>query len=281
MTEDIHLDIAHHARREYRYGKQIRVHPWLGPTLNTCKIVYDPQHLLDFIQASVRGQFDRAEYVFERAQKQYHQARKIWNNQQDLSDDDAQDQSQTAAISYLRALGHAANAIASLSGPPLTERRLLLQFQSRAEAIGKPGLHSGLLGLLGAPNLQEAEYQQLVDLWTQMYQECAKNELSSRLHLARKAYYAKAFAALLKQQIGEAILWPLSRTATLAMELMGQKSQAYQLGSQLLAYLGLQGEALGERMLALDAYLDLIEETLEQWAEANGVVTPFNRTVNF
>ncbi len=56
-------------------------------------------------------------------------------------------------LKYLKAVNHAANAIAVLNGAPLAERRFLLQFPARAEAAGRPGLAAGLLSLLGAANM--------------------------------------------------------------------------------------------------------------------------------
>ncbi len=149
LNDEIHLDIAHHLQSDYRYGKQVRVHPWLGPTLNSCQILHDPRHFLDFIQASVRGQFDQADYVLERTRRQLEQARNIWNNYQPYGANPVIEDPLEFVCSYVRALGHTANAIASLSGPPLPERRLLLGFKERCEVIGKPGLYFGLLGLLG------------------------------------------------------------------------------------------------------------------------------------
>ena len=50
----------------------------------------------------------------------------------------------------MKSLFHALNAVAELSGPPIQERRLLLEFPARAEAAGKPGMAAGAFGLLGA-----------------------------------------------------------------------------------------------------------------------------------
>ena len=67
ITDEIHLDIVNHQQQDYRDTRQVRIDPWLGPILNSCKIMHDPQHYLDFIQASVRGQFDRPDHVNQRA----------------------------------------------------------------------------------------------------------------------------------------------------------------------------------------------------------------------
>jgi len=44
LTEEVHLDILHHLQDDYRQGRELRVHPWMGPTLNNAKPIYDPRH---------------------------------------------------------------------------------------------------------------------------------------------------------------------------------------------------------------------------------------------
>lgn len=271
LSEDIHLDIAHHAQSDYRHGKQIRVHSWLGPTLNTAMVLHDPSHMLDFIQASVRGQFDRADYIYERAQHQNAQARKIWRSYQPYGGSPVIENPIKCAHSYVRALGHAANAVASLSGPPLTERRLLFEFQAHAEAAGRPGLYPGLLGLLGWHNLRQADLKEMIAAWMELYQRLPEETTPARLHLCRQNYYSAAFQAMLESEKPEAILWPLVRTTTLGMQIQAEDKTVTEKGWALLGYLGLSIASLHERLAALDAYLDLVEETMEEWAQANGV----------
>jgi hypothetical protein len=129
LTDEIHLDIAHHARSTYRHGRDLRQHAWLGPTVFSCKVLYDPQHFMDFTQASVRGQFNRAENVLGRARRQAEHARQIWL---DLHNQAGEPGLEQVAL-YLRAVEHAGNAVASLNGPPLTERRFLMRFPGRVE----------------------------------------------------------------------------------------------------------------------------------------------------
>jgi len=134
LSDEVHLDIAHHLHRDYRNTRQLRLHPWLGPTIKDCRILHDPQHFLDFTQASVRGQFDRPDYVLERSRKQLESARQIW-----LSLHEAHpDPSPKDIVSYLRALENAANAVAGIYGSPLTERRFLLRLPARCEAAIQP-----------------------------------------------------------------------------------------------------------------------------------------------
>lgn len=267
LTDEVHLDIAHHAQKEFNQVRRLRTHPWLGPTLATCKVLYDPQHFLDFTQASVRGQFDRADYVLERARLQAEHARQIWLAfyRQAPSEPGPRELGQ-----YLRAVSHAANAIASLDGPPLTERRLLLEFPKRAQGVGKPGLYFGLLGLLGAPQVDAATLRLWLDDWQAALEQVGENP-PARLHPARLAYYRRAFEALLEGAEALAVLWPLLRTWTEAADRLPPGSAAPEAWAAAMQRLGLGQAGFASRVEALDAFLDMVEETLENWGRAAGV----------
>jgi hypothetical protein len=266
LTGEVHLDIAHHGQKEYRQGRQLRTHPWLGPTLKTCTLLHDPQHFMDFTQASVRGQFDRADHVFARARRLADQAREIWSDYQTQPVDPGP----LAVAGYLRAVGYAANAIASLNGPPLTERRFLLHFPRRAAAVGRAGLYAGLLGLLGAPNIVTNTLGEWLLAWQAAYESIPPSQAPARLHPERKLYYLRAFQALLSGAQPEAVLWPLLGTWTLAASLLETASPELEAWQQAFTQLGLLEEAFNEHLAALDAYLDLVDETLEQWALQHG-----------
>jgi hypothetical protein len=266
LTDELHLDIAHHAQREYRDPRRLRVHSWLGPALKTCKVMHDPQHFLDFTQASVRGQFDRSDNVLQRARVQMEQARQIWLGFQ-AEPLEAGPQSLSA---YLRAVGLAANAIASLSGPPLTERRFLVNYPGRAEAVGRPGLYAGMLGLLGAPRLAGSALADWLPVWLAAYEALPSTAAPARLHSNRRIYYQRAFESMLSGLHPELALWPLLRTWTMAAGLLESDSPHLKTWGQAMGQLGLTGQAFEERVEALDAYLDLVDETLENWARANG-----------
>ena len=68
-------------------------------------------------------------------------------------------------------------------------------------------------------------------------------------------------------------MWPFLRTWTMAIRRLAPDSPAYEVWRRATLQLGLLGDAFGERMAALDAYLDLIEETLEMWARQSGAWT--------
>ncbi|HJW27919.1 MAG TPA: hypothetical protein VJ508_01585, partial [Saprospiraceae bacterium] len=80
ISDEVHLDISHHSHRLYRQPRELRLHPWLGPAIYGCKIMHDPQHFIDFVQASVRGQFTSPQNVIARVRKQAEHAREIWES---------------------------------------------------------------------------------------------------------------------------------------------------------------------------------------------------------
>jgi hypothetical protein len=266
LSDEAHLDIAHHYEREYRQPRHLRADPWLGPTLNACKALYDPRHFLDFTQASVRSQFDRPDTVLQRARSSAGRSRQIWTDLQMLPGEPGAKEFN----SYLRAIGHVANAITGLNGPPLTERRFLLGFPARAAALNRPGLYAGLLGLLGAPNISTDTLWGWLAMWQTAYHTLPAEKTPPRLHLDRSAYYHKAFEALLSNPQPQAVLWPLLRTWSLAASLLPPQSDEFRDWHEAVTQAGLLGPNFAERLEALDAYLDLVDETLEEWARANG-----------
>lgn len=266
LTEEVHLDIAHHDRSEYRRTRELRVHPWMGPTIFRCKILHDPQHFMDFTQASVRGQYNRPENVLARSQGQAEHARQMWFELQALESTPDLEEVRT----YLRAVEHAANAVASVTGPPLTERRFLLRFPARAQAIGRPGLYPATLGLLGAPNLDADTLKTWLGDWGRAYRAIPADSVPARLHPDRQAYFQRAYEQIVSGKSPHDVLWPLVRTwADVMAHLSGEASER-DVWAGCFEQLGLYGSGFKQRVAALDAYLDMVEETLEAWANANG-----------
>lgn len=267
ISDEIHLDIAHYPQQEFRNGRNLRQHPWMGPTIFDCKVLHDPQHFMDFIQASVRGQFHRPDYVLGRARLQFEHARRIWL---EYATNPPQQPAPRDVVKYLRAIEHAANAVASLTGSPLTERRLLINFPARAGAAGRPGLQAGLLGMLGAPHVDVPAVHSWLDAWQAAWLAQPEEGRPERLHPARVVYYRRAFEALLDGAQPMAALWPLLRTWTLAAGRLAPDDPARQAWQSAGEQLGLLGAGFAERVEALDAFLDGVDETLERWGQERG-----------
>jgi hypothetical protein len=266
LTDDVHLDISHHNQDLYRHGRELRVRPWMGPTLNSARPIHDPRHFLDFTQASVRGLFGRDDYMEQRAQTLYDRAREDWFGLQSVTTTaDPQ-----LVTSYLKIAENAANSLALMVGEPLTERRFLLGFSRCAQAHGEPLMVNGLLGLLGGHRVEVEQIQSWLADWSQAYDALSEETRPVRLHPDRKDYYQKAFDVMIAGDEPKAVLWPLLNTWTLAASALSTGDPAYQGWQAACQHLELISSDLSERMAALDAFLDQVEETISKWVPGTG-----------
>lgn len=267
LTDEVHLDIAHHDQGDYRDTRSLRVHPWMGPTLTSCEVYFDPGHFMDFTQASVRGQFDQPEYVIQRARTQADSARQMW-----FKYEYEQPEVGPAEISdYLYAIWNAGNAIASLSGAPLTERRYLLKLPQRTDVLGRPELFAGFMGLLGAENIDFEGIKEWLPKWEAAYDMLEENKIPARLHPVRKHYYLKAFEAILAGDQPGAVLWPLVTTWTSIVSNLPGDSSIMEDWCTIFQKLGFLESGYKERIQTLDAFLDQVEELIDDWARSQGI----------
>ncbi len=266
LSDEVHLDISHHSHRIYRQPRELRLHPWLGPAIYGCKIMYDPQHFIDFTQASVRGQFNAPQNVISRVRKQAEHSRQMWES---LSERSGPPGAEEVRL-YLRVLEHAAQAVAGLSGQNLTERRFLMELPQRADAVQRPGLMPGLLGLLGATGVVMGEVRSWLAEWEKAYFALPAEATPIRLHPHRFPYYARAIDEMLGGANAATAVWPLWHTWTLAMCCMPAGADGYAAWEAAGTKLGLLGEGFGNKVRGLDAYLDQVEDVLDSWARENG-----------
>jgi hypothetical protein len=265
LTPEISLDIIHNPRSEYEKPKELRVHPWLGPELYDSLPLFGTQHFFEFLQAGVRAGYKDPINVLARARQNAKRARQIWDGLQQN-----QDAGPAFLLSYLKAVEHAANAIALLSGAPLAERRFLLQFQERAGAAGAPGLAAGLVGLLGGAHVDTATLREFMTGWEATFVDAADRDLAHpSIKAPRLAYYKLAFEEMLAGESPRSVLWPLVITWTRAAAVVPPTHQSK--WQEACETLGLAGVVFTERMEGLDLFLDSIEEVLNKMAARNGV----------
>ena len=267
LTDEVHLDIAHHDQKDYRDTRHLRVHPWMGPNINNCEIYYDPGHFMDFTQASVRGQYDRPEYVLKRARTLADSARSFWFTYE-MEHPEA---GTSEIIEYLQALANSANAITSLSDPPLTERRFLRKFKMRTGILGRPGLYHEFMGLLGAQKIEFDTIRGWLPAWESAFDQLAEQGAPARLHPVRKQYYLQAFKSILESDQPGLMLWPFIHTWTQIVDNLAENSPIMQDWRAAFSQLGFLEDGFGERIKALDGYLDQIEETIDIWARSQGI----------
>lgn len=267
LTDDIHLDIEHHYQPVYQHARELRSHPWLGPTLRDARILHDPQHLLDFVQASVRGMFDQPETVIERARPLSESARQTW---MELQFSTPTNPGPNDVQRYLGAIQDASNAVSLLSGRPISGRRLLMDFSERADAIGKNGLYHAVIGLLGGPQANTEQLAIWLKQWGTAYDQLHPQLTPPSLSPDRKFYYAKSLQALLDSNQPLDMLWSLLESWTQLAICLQSDEQILNEYTDALLKLGLLGDGFSEKVEALDRFLDMIEETVEEWAIKNG-----------
>ncbi|HNN13485.1 MAG TPA: hypothetical protein PKL78_08000, partial [Anaerolineales bacterium] len=147
LTPDFHLDISRRTKDEFKSPRELRGDPWLGYEMYDPVLLYEREKFFDFVQASLRAgfEFEQAPLTLQRCRTLLSHGRGNW---MDLSEFDGKAGPEEIR-KYMKALFHAVNAIAEMSGPPLWERRLLLDFPARAEAAQRPGMIAAVYGLLG------------------------------------------------------------------------------------------------------------------------------------
>lgn len=268
LTPDVHLDLAHHDQRLYNQPRELRLNPWVGSYLVKDPIVlHGTQHWFEFVQATVFSRFYQPESVIGRAQPLADKARQTWLDFQL----DPQEPGADRIWLYLQALENAANAVALLNGPPLTERRFLLQFPERMSELGYPGLAAGLVELLGDSLPDESVLQQWQSDWQKAMQQAGSlPDCPINLNPIRHPYFFRAVEALAHDQPAAA-LWIMQRTWTQAILSSPKMKPSLEVWEKSFAQLGLMGSAFQTRLNALDLFLDQVEVIIEKWAEINGL----------
>jgi hypothetical protein len=265
LSPDIHLDIHHRYEKEYDPPRALRSDPWLGYELYAPQLLYETKHFFEFHQASLRAGFDEPKNLLKRSFTILNTARKNWVDLQ-LS---ASETSPDTILHYLEALHLAANSIAELTGPPLAERRFLMDLPARAEAIERPEFARGFLGLLGGSELSAGPLTEWLPEWESYFAFAAEaTGTDIRIHNARQAYYKSAIAEMLEGENPLTALYPLLLTWTLSAKSLPENQIDAWENACILLKIG--GEHFESRLEGLDQYLDNIEEMLEKMIFLHG-----------
>jgi len=268
ISNEVHIDEAHYSQSVFHQPRRLRLDPWVGTYLIHNPLpLYDVQHWFEFTQATVSDKFYTPEMVIQRVRPLAEAARSAWVGL--VNDPPASRTEQT--WTFLKALENAGNALAVLQGPPLTERRFFLELPDRAQMIDRPGLAAGLADLFLA-DLPAGSWESWLPAWEAALASAASLPgCPARLSTPRRAYFTRAVAAMQADEPAAA-LWILLRTWTQAAALLqpGQPGMLEPWESALQT-LHLGANALATRLDALDAWLDSLEELLDNWAQKYGV----------
>lgn len=268
LTPDFHVDISHRAKAEFKRPRELRIDPWLGWEMYDPQLLFEREKFFEFVQAGLRAgfEFNAPAPALGRSRTLLTHARQIWRDLLAIEDMVTPHD----VSKYISSLYHAVNAVAELSGPPLQERRLLLDFPARAETAQRPGMTAGLYGLLGASALEGEKVNTWLAGWRSDFEAASESvRVDVRIHPIRLNYYEKAIQALLAGPEPRAALWPLLHTWTLAAEVLPEN--ALDAWRSACGHLGLNVLGIEERVNALDHFLDEVEALLDELAARYGL----------
>jgi len=270
LTPDFHVDISHRAKAEFKRPRELRLDPWLGWEMYDPMLLFEREKFFEFVQAGLRAgfEFNAPAPALHRSRLLLSQARQTWRELLDINDMvTPQDVSR-----YMKSLHLAVNTVAELSGPPLQERRLLLEFPSRAEAAQRPGMTAGLYGLLGASNLDLPTMNAWMPEWKSAFETATESSrVDPRIHQVRMNYYEKAIQSMLAGDNPRVALWSLLQTWTLAAEVLPEN--ALDAWRSACGQLGLTVIGIEERVDGLDHFLDEVEGLLDELSAQHGLET--------
>ena len=270
LTPDFHLDISHRTKAEFKRPRELRLDPWLGWEMYDPLLLYEREKFFEFIQAGLRAgfEFNAPAPALQRSRLLLSHGRSIWRDLLGVTDSvTPRDLAQ-----YMKSLYHAVNAVAELSGPPLQERRLMLEFPPRAETAQRVGMNAGLVDLLGASHLDPAFINDWIPEWRLAFEAAMEDSrVDLRVHPARLNYYEKAIRSMLAGETPRAALWPLLQTWTLAVDVLPEEaSSAWR---SACAQLRLDASGFEGHVNGLDQYLDEVEILLDELAAQHGLET--------
>jgi hypothetical protein len=129
----------------------------------------------------------------------------------------------------------------------------------------------GFLTLTGAESLTVNEIEQMLPSWDAAFRLAGKQEIvPPDLHPSRKDYYYKAFQSFLDDGLPFAVVMPLLRTWNKAICGILSTTPEYDDWLQSMSLFRLGKGDFADRVDALDAYLDHLDELLEKWANDHG-----------
>ena len=270
LTPDFHVDISHRARAEFKKPRELRLDPWLGWEMYDPLLLFEREKFFEFIQAGLRAgfEFNAPAPALRRSRLLLSQARQDWRKLLEVGDVvTPRDVNQ-----YLESLYQAVNAVAELSGPPLHERRLLLEFASRAETAQRPEMNAALIHLLGAAELDPYVMNQWLPDWKVAFEAAmGSDDVDARIHSARVNYYEKAIQAMLAGDNPQAALWPLLQTWALAADVLPE--HALDAWHDVCGQLGFTGAGMEAHANGLDNFIDEVEALLDELATQHGLET--------
>lgn len=257
LSNDIHLDITHHSSEVYGYPPDLRIDPWIGPSMCEPIFLYDPDHFFERAQAGVRGQFYRSDHTHTRSLAFLNRAREA---KPDITTNPAW------VTQYLTSAMEAANALATLGGFPIAGRSMSILLKSRLLELEFEDSWIEFQSLFGGNELQEELIAGWIDAWEAAFDAVSHHDLM--FNPVRKNYYLKSFLSFIDMGNAKEIVWSLVTTWGNAIKILhevGEDGQFYNGWESALEHFRLSPDDRAARDNDLENFLDHVEEVLEGW----------------
>ena len=260
VNSDVHLDIAHYTQESFSPARKLRLDPWIGGALELGAIsLQDATHWFDLTRSSAISQYWHSANTSARCKLFLFSARQDWQ----ALVDGTLPQGIKRMQAFVNAVRKTANAAASLSGMPLTVRRLFIDLPERAEKAGIPDLTGDLVQLFTSVEVTDESWQPWLTGLNNSFEalKTAKT-IPPSINPNRRNYYEKAILALSEERPAAAV-WVLLDVRTMAANQLPKTEVAYKEWQEFCHQLKLDSKTLPARLDALDSALDKVEEVVE------------------
>lgn len=263
LSNEYHLDIAYETIDLYSQPRELRSEGWRGWAMWDPVLLFQRGKFFEYTQSVVRSQFDEPANIIKRARYFADPARQTYTELQ-LNPETA------TPLILINTAYKAGNALASLLGPPLPERKFLAEFPDRARQMGMTELIQMLFSVI-SNNIPAEKIQQMIPDWQSAFITAAKSPGDLRLHSARLAYYKTAIEKQLEGNYPRSALWPMLHTWALAADSGNFSEEQILLWENFCSDIGVNPEQIPDRLQALDALIENMVEILEQVSADNGL----------
>ncbi len=269
ISNQVHYDCWIIPIALFKDSKTLRLDPWIGSAFcGETLVLYDEGHWFDFQQAAIFSKFFEPETRYQRCKPLLEKARNDW-----LFLDGLEGALKFNHIQrYVQTLENLGTLLAGLVDFPLSIRRFALQLPEKAASLGKPGLAAGLFDLYCPTDWQSFPWQSLLESWQTLYLQVSKlADCPAEFQSFRMDYYQQAIELFI-DDTPEAALWIFLKTMVHGWDRLILRNIQPDLSlEKIVQPLDLDQAHFEQRLLQLDAYLDAVEITVEQWAEEQGI----------
>lgn len=284
LSDTVLIDYSYSHPQALQDKRMLRQHPLLGPSLYDAVPLYDPRHVFDLLQASVRGQFDEPENVYARARRAYGEACECFDTIARFRAEPVPVPLDRDELHSLHAVYEwVATAVLMITFRSHSHRRHMMQFEAAAIQLEQPQLHRLALRGLGYADLNADAIAELRAQWLEIYQ--AANRFHAGpwdedrcLHPTRELYYLRGFETLAEAGHAHNSLLLLEHTLAACANQILTHAPPEAAAPYLESYAAWltrtkkgSAEEFAERVTLAGELLGRVDELLNSWARDEGV----------